>query len=221
MGEVYRADDLKLEQPVALKFLPEPAEGDDEMRARLIEEVKIARQITHPNVCRVYDVGEMDSHLFFSMEFIEGEDLASLLRRIGRPTQDKALEIARQLAQGLAAAHDRGVLHCDLKPANLMIDSEGQLRITDFGIARVAGRAYDKGRHGTPAYMAPEQLAARAASPATDVYAMGLVMYELFTGSRAFEAESVAELARLHREESPAPPSRVRYIRPGRGGIDS
>lgn len=215
MGEVYRADDLRLEQPVALKFLPELAEGDEKKRTRLVEEVKIARQVTHPNVCRVYDVGEIDSLLFLSMELIEGEDLASLLRRIGRPTPEKALELSRQLAEGLAAAHDRGVLHCDLKPANLMIDGEGRPRITDFGIARAAGSPSDKGGHGTPAYMAPEQLTSREASPETDVYALGLVMYELFTGRRAFETESAAELMRLHREEPPPPPCRwVKNIDP-------
>ena len=116
MGEVYRADDLKLGQPVALKFLPESLARDGAALARFHKEVRIARTVSHPSVCRVFDIGEVDDHHFFSMEYVDGEDLASLLRRIGRLPHDKGLEIARQLCAGLAAAHDTGVLHRDLKP---------------------------------------------------------------------------------------------------------
>src|SRR5262249_32416734 len=118
MGEVYRADDLKLGQAVALKFLPANVEKDGDRLQRFLNEVKIARQISHPNVCRVYDVGEVDGHHFLSMEYVDGEDLSSLLRRIGRLPQDKAVQIARELCLGLAAAHEQGILHRDLKPAN-------------------------------------------------------------------------------------------------------
>ncbi|HEY6329117.1 MAG TPA: serine/threonine-protein kinase, partial [Blastocatellia bacterium] len=135
MGEVYRAEDLKLYQQVALKFLPGVLENDGAALARLHSEVRIARQIAHPNVCRVFDIGEVDGHHFISMEYVDGEDLSSLLRRIGRLPQDKAVEIARQLASGLAAAHEAGVVHRDLKPANIMIDGRGRARITDFGLA--------------------------------------------------------------------------------------
>src|SRR5271155_5293667 len=135
MGEVYRADDLTLGQPVALKFLPEEASRDENLLERFRNEVRIARRVSHPNVCRVYDVGEVDGNTFFTMEYVDGEDLASLLRRIGRLPQDKAIEIARRLCAGLAAAHEKGVLHRDLKPANIMIDGRGQARITDFGLA--------------------------------------------------------------------------------------
>ncbi|HYJ46252.1 MAG TPA: serine/threonine-protein kinase, partial [Pyrinomonadaceae bacterium] len=135
MGEVYRADDLKLGQPVALKFLPEALSTDGATLARFHREVRVARQVSHRNVCRVYDIGEVDGQNFLSMEFIKGEELASLLRRIGRLPPDKAVEIARQLCAGLAAAHDNNVLHRDLKPANVMIDGDGNVRITDFGLA--------------------------------------------------------------------------------------
>jgi serine/threonine protein kinase len=135
MGEVYRADDLKLGQPVALKFLPAALERDPVARDRLLAEVRSARTVSHPNVCRVYDVGEVDGRAFLTMEYIDGEDLASLLRRIGKLPAAKALEVARQLCAGLAAAHEKGVLHRDLKPANVMIDGRGQARITDFGLA--------------------------------------------------------------------------------------
>jgi serine/threonine protein kinase len=133
MGEVYRADDLKLGQAVALKFLPETLSMDGAALARFHREVRVARQVSHRNVCRVYDIGEISGQHFLSMEFIKGEELASLLQRIGRLPTDKALEIARQLCAGLAAAHDNNVLRRDLKPANVMIDAEGNARITDFG----------------------------------------------------------------------------------------
>jgi Protein kinase domain len=191
MGEVYRADDLKLGQPVALKFLPESVDRDPARLAQLHTEVRMARQVSHPNVCRVYDAGEYEGHTFLSMEYVDGEDLASLLRRIGRLQEDRALELARQICAGLAAAHDRGVVHRDLKPANIMLDGGGRIRITDFGLAGAAGETL---RAGTPAYMAPEQLAGGDVTPRSDIYSLGLVLYELFTGKRALEADTMAEL---------------------------
>ncbi len=207
MGEVYRADDLKLDQPVALKFLPEAAGQQGELLERLLAEVRLARQVSHPNVCRVYDVAELGATHFLSMEYIDGEDLGTLLRRIGRLPRDKAGQIARQLCAGLAAAHARGVLHRDFKPSNVMIDGQGNARITDFGLAGLAaGVPAGEAGLGTPAYMAPEQLAGREVSVQSDLYALGLVLYELFTGRRAFRANSAAELVRLQ-ESSPATPS--------------
>ena len=166
MGEVYRADDLKLGQPVALKFLPESVDRDPARLTQLHTEVRMARQVSHPNVCRVYDVGEFEGHTFLSMEYVDGEDLASLLRRIGRFPQDRAIELARQICAGLAAAHDRNVVHRDLKPANIMLDGSGRIRITDFGLAGATGETL---RAGTPAYMAPEQLAGGEVTPRSDI----------------------------------------------------
>jgi serine/threonine-protein kinase len=191
MGEVYRADDLTLGQPVALKFLPDEAARDQGLLERFKNEVRIARRVSHPNVCRVYDVGEVDGHTFFTMEYVDGEDLASLLRRIGRLPEDKALDIARQLCAGLAAAHAKGVLHRDLKPANIMLDGRGQVVITDFGLAGVADQIHGaEVRSGTPAYMAPEQLAGKEVSTRSDIYSLGLVLYEVFTGKRPFAEAS-------------------------------
>src|SRR5262245_4069794 len=201
MGEVYRADDLKLGQPVALKFLPPGVERDPDRLQRFLDEVRTARQVSHANVCRIYDAGEAEGHHFLSMEYVDGEDLGSLLRRIGHIPKDKAIQIARQLCAGLAASHEVGVLHRDLKPANIMIDGRGRARITDFGLA---GFAEEIGGAeipaGTPAYMAPEQLAGREISVRSDVYSLGLVLYELFTGKPAFKAASVDDLLRLHSE---------------------
>ena len=187
MGEVYRADDLTLGQGVALKFLPDDAAHDEALLERFRNEVRIARRVSHPNVSRVYDVGEVDGHTFFTMEYVDGEDLASLLRRIGRLPHDKAVDIARQLCAGLAAAHAKGVLHRDLKPANIMLDGRGQVVVTDFGLAGIADdiRGHEV-RSGTPAYMAPEQLEGREVSTRSDIYSLGLVLYEVFTGKRAF-----------------------------------
>ena len=210
MGEVYRADDLKLGQAVALKFLPSSVSQDPGLLARFHNEVRLARQVSHPNVCRVYDINEEAGRHFLSMEYVDGEDLASLLKRIGHLPGDKALEVARQLCAGVAAAHEKGVLHRDLKPANVMLDGRGRVRITDFGLAVTGEESGDRIEvAGTPAYMSPEQLAGKPASVRSDVYALGLVLYEVFTGKRAFEAASIAELRRKHADEAPAPPSSV------------
>jgi hypothetical protein len=209
MGEVYRADDLTLGQAVALKFLPDEAAHDQGLLERFRNEVRVARRVSHPNVCRVYDVGGLDGQTFFTMEYVDGEDLASLLRRIGRLPQDKALDIARQLCAGLAAAHTKGVLHRDLKPANIMLDGRGQVVITDFGLAGVADDIRGSEiRSGTPAYMSPEQLAGREVSTRSDIYALGLVLYEVFTGKRAFAEKAVGAL-QGRADRTPSRPSSV------------
>ena len=209
MGEVYRADDLKLKQTVALKFLPESLSADGASLARFYQEVSVARQISHRHVCRVYDIGEAEGFHFISMEYVRGEELSSLLKRIGRLPEDKAVETARQLCAGLSAVHEAGVLHRDLKPANVMIDERGDVRITDFGIAALAGEVRGQDAFaGTPAYMSPEQLKGEPLTPRSDLYSLGLVLYELFTGKRAFEAASLAELLRLRQSDTqPSSPS--------------
>jgi len=208
MGEVYRADDLTLGQTVAMKFLPEEATRDQGLLERFRTEVRTARKVSHPNICRVYDVGEVDGQTFFTMEYVDGEDLASLLRRIGRLPHDKAVEISRQLCAGLAAAHAKGVLHRDLKPANIMLDGRGQVVITDFGLAGLADDIRGpEVRSGTPAYMSPEQIAGTEVTMRSDIYALGLVLYEVFTGKRAF-AEKPAGV-RDGQDHTPSRPSSV------------
>src|SRR5215472_6493779 len=208
MGEVYRADDLTLGQPVALKFLPEEAAKDTALLERFRGEVRISRKVSHPNVCRVYDVGEIEGQTYFTMEYVDGEDLASLLRRIGRLPHDKAVDIARQLCAGLAAAHTRGVLHRDLKPANIMLDGRGQAVITDFGLASLSGQVQGaEVRSGTPAYMAPEQLAGKEVTEKSDIYSLGLVLYEVFTGKKAFTADDLDELLRSRTADTVSRPS--------------
>jgi serine/threonine-protein kinase len=209
MGEVYRADDLMLDNVVALKFLPVELTRNAESLKRFRGEVAVARQISHPNVCRVYDISESEGHHFLSMEHIDGEDLRSLLRRIGRLPPDKAVEIAAQLASGLAAAHDKKVLHRDIKPANVMIDERGQARITDFGLAIAEGDIETRDiRSGTPGYMAPEQWAGKEVTERSDIYCLGLVLYEIFTGKRAFAARDKKGLSHQPGDETLEPPSK-------------
>jgi serine/threonine-protein kinase len=198
MGEVYRAMDLTLGQSVALKFLPPEAAQNQGLLERFHGEVRVARVVSHPNVCRVYDIGQVEGMPFISMEYVDGEDLASLLTRIGRLPADKAVEAGRELCAGLAAAHDRGVIHRDLKPQNIMINKRGEVVIMDFGLAAIAGELTGaEARNGTPAYMSPEQIKGQVVTARSDIYALGLVLYELFTGKRPFEAHSLRQLVDL------------------------
>ena len=208
MGEVYRAEDLRLSQVLAIKFLPEALAKDAAALGRFHSEVRIARQVSHPNVCRVFDIGDAEGVPFLTMEYLDGEDLASLVRRIGRLPQDKAVEISRQICAGLAAAHERGVVHRDLKPSNVMLDGAGKARITDFGLAGIATSFQGADiRAGTPAYMAPEQLAGEEVTTRSDIYSLGLVMYEILTGRRAYDARTLPELTKRRKEGTITNPS--------------
>jgi hypothetical protein len=198
MGEVYRADDLRLGQPVALKFVR--GQLSPEALKRLYAEVALGRQVSHPSVCRLYDIVEVDGHTFLSMEYVDGEDLSSLLSRIGRLPADKAVEIFRDLCSGLAAMHDRGIVHRDLKPANVMLDGRGRARLTDFGLAITTTAAGSSGFAGTPAYMAPEQLSSGEVTARSDLYALALIFFEMLTGRRFFEGRTLEELLQQHRE---------------------
>ena len=216
MGEVYRADDQRLGIPVALKFLF-PGDTDLDSLGRLFSEVKIAREVSHPNVCRVHDVGEFRapgadgrdrSVYFISMEYVDGEPLSGLLKRIGRFPGDRALDVARELCAGLAAAHERGVLHRDLKPANVMIDGRGRVKLMDFGLSGYARELARGVAAGTPAFMAPEQLLKGGATVQSDVFSLGLVLYELFTGKPAYTPKTLEDLRAQH-EQPVVPPSTI------------
>jgi serine/threonine-protein kinase len=214
MGEVFRAEDMKLGQAVALKFLPANLAREPVLLRLLHEEVRLGRLVAHPNVCRIYDIVEWEGAHFVPMEYVEGEDLSRLLKRIGRFAPDKAIDIARGIAAGLMAAHAKGVLHRDLKPANIMIDALGEARMMDFGLALRAGEHKEGVLAGTPAYIAPEQLEGSPASVQSDLYALGLVMYELFTGRRVYEARSFVERARELSSDIAKPSSVIRDIDP-------
>jgi serine/threonine protein kinase len=156
--------------------------------------VRLARTIAHPSVCRVFDIGEAEDWNYLSMEYVDGETLVSVRERIGRLPPEKAYDVAGQLCAGLAAAHDHGVLHRDLKPANIMLDGRGRVRIMDFGLAMQSGDPVDR-IAGTPAYIAPEQLAGKEPTERSDLFSLGLVIYEIVTGTWALRASSFAERA--------------------------
>jgi len=209
MGEVYRADDLELSQAVALKFLGRSLAERPDSLERFRAEVRNARQVSHPNICRVYDIGEAEGQTFLSMEFVDGEDLGTLLKRIGRLPRAKADQVARQLCAGLAAAHDRGVIHRDLKPSNVMIDGEGRVRVTDFGLAVRPADGGSGELAGTPAYMAPEQFDGGPATVQSDLYSLGLILYEVYTGHRALEATTWDGWKSQHSQTEPRSPEKL------------
>ncbi len=215
MGEVYRADDLKLGQRVALKYVPAAVSDDRAAFERVCAEVRIGRQISHPNVCRIHDIVDVDGQFFIAMEYVDGEDLASLLRRIGRLPPDKALALTRDLCAGLAAAHERGIIHRDLKPANIMINGHGDAQITDFGLAALGQQLHGvREIAGTPAYMSPEQLRGDEITVRSDLYALGLIMYEMFTGRRVFSGLTLAAIRQEHSIAKPCPSSLLRDLDP-------
>ncbi len=192
MGHVFRAEDLKLNETVALKFLPESLANDPVWLGRFLVEVRTAREVTHPNVCRVHDIVETKDEAgrplnFLTMEYVDGENLADLIRRFGRLPDDKAMELAGQISAALAASHARGVLHRDIKPANVLIDGRGNAKLADFGLALGSGSLESAEVAGTPGYIAPEMLQGGAATGRSDLYALGLVLYELLTGRRAIK----------------------------------
>jgi serine/threonine-protein kinase len=209
MGTVYRAWDERLDQDVALKFVSAPCGSAQATAApQMLNEVKLARRVTHPNVCRVHDIGEVCGCPFFSMEYVDGEDLASLLHRTGRLPPDRAAGIAHQLCAGLLAAHEQGILHRDLKPANILMDRNGDVRIVDFGIAAAIGDQLQTGC--TPGYVAPELLGScgaegdAGATVQSDLYSLGVVLHELYSGKPLYRGASVAELLRA--QSRPPPP---------------
>lgn len=207
-GELYKVKDLFLKEIRAVKLLREDLEGDEEMRLRFLDEVRIAQKLTHKNVCRIYDVRESDGHYYVSMEYLAGENLEQLLRKIGRLSRKRALEIARDLCQGLIAIHSEGILHRDLKPANVMIDENGRAKITDFGLAIAREIVFRSAKtSGTPHYMAPELLSGKGKPTfQSDIYSLGAILYEMFTGQSVHDARSKRGLGPDH---PPVPPSEI------------
>ena len=208
MGNVYKARDRETGEVVALKLLKQEISSDQTMIERFKNELLFARRITHKNVCRMYDFNRIDGTAYTSMEYVDGESLRSALNRIGGLTVSKALNIALQICSGLKEAHAQGIVHRDLKPENVMIDTQDNVKIMDFGIARSmeAATRLTGTMMGTPAYMAPEQVTGRVVDYRTDVYALGLVLYEMFTGVQACQAETpVAAAMKQIRETPPLP----------------
>ena len=209
MGMVYKAYDSKIREVVALKLLKPEIASDLEIVERFRNEIKLARQVSHRHVCRMYDIGEEWLSIYISMEYVAGEDLKSFIRRSGHLNETKAVGLARQIAEGLAEAHRLGVVHRDLKPQNIMIDKDGNAKIMDFGIARSLHTRGVTGTGviiGTPEYMAPEQADGRDVDSRADIYALGTVLFEMVTGRVPFEGETPLSIVLKHRSELPADP---------------
>ncbi|HKP19510.1 MAG TPA: serine/threonine-protein kinase [Gaiellaceae bacterium] len=214
MAEVWSATDLELDRQVAVKLLAPEADP-----ARFEREARAAAALSHPNICALYAYGESDGRPYMVLEYLPGGSLEDRLAG-GRPLADAEAErIAADVAAGLAQAHARGVVHRDLKPANVLFDADGRAKIADFGIARAAGAPgmTEVGTVlGTPAYISPEQAAGSEATPASDVYAFGVILYRMLTGRLPFESADPLALAAMHREQEPRPVSAVRPDAPPR-----
>ncbi len=218
MAVVYRAHDRMLERPVAIKLLRQDFSEDPAFRERFRQEARAAANLSHPNIVTVHDFGFDAGRLFIVMEFVPGTDLKTMIKKRGRFDVDEALHMFVQACEGIGYAHRAGLVHCDVKPHNILAAPDGRLKVTDFGIARALASIQPDEQSdvvwGSPQYFAPEQAAGQAPSPASDVYSLGVILYEMLTGRLPFEANDPEELSRLHRDAAPTPPRRFNQAIP-------
>lgn len=213
MAVVYRAHDRMLERPVAIKLLRHDFSEDPAFRERFRQEARAAANLSHPNIVTVHDFGFDAGRLFIVMEFVPGTDLKTMIKQRGRFNVDEAIHLIVQASEGIGYAHRAGLVHCDVKPHNVLVAPDGRLKVTDFGIARALASIQPDEQSdvvwGSPQYFAPEQAAGQAPSPASDVYSLGVILYEMLAGRLPFESNDPEELARMHREMQPTPPRRL------------
>jgi eukaryotic-like serine/threonine-protein kinase len=211
MSDVFRARDLMLERSVAIKVLHEDYSNDEAFQQRFRQEARAAANLSHPNIVTVHDFGLDHGLLFIVMEYLPGKDLKTILRQRGRYSVEEAIPLMVQACAGIGYAHRAGLVHCDVKPHNMIVTPDARLKVTDFGIARALSTIMPDERAdvvwGSPQYFSPEQAVGEAPSPSSDVYSLGVVLYEVLTGALPFTAPSSEELARMHLESSPIPPS--------------
>ncbi|MDH4220402.1 MAG: protein kinase, partial [Candidatus Aminicenantes bacterium] len=209
MGKVYRAYDNKIKEEIAIKLLKHEISTDKKTIERFSNEIRLSRKITHKNVCRMHDLNDDEGAQYITMEYVPGEDLKSFIRRVGHLPSGKAISIGKQVCEGLAEAHSLGVIHRDLKPQNIMVDKSGNPKIMDFGIARslrAEGITGEGAIIGTPEYMSPEQVEGKETDQRSDIYSLGVVLYEMLTGKVPFEGENTFSIALKHRDEIPPHP---------------
>jgi len=211
MGMVYRVRDRETTEVLALKVLRPEIARDPAMMERFKNELRLARRITHKNVCRIHDFNRVGDLAYLTMEYVDGESLRLYLRRVGRLTPERTIDLARQMSAGLGEAHAQGVVHRDLKPENVMLGRDGLVKNLDFGIARALGAdtAVTRTLAGTPEYMAPEQSQGKTVDQRADLYGMGLILYECLTGRRAFSGATPVEVALKQLKERPLPPRKL------------
>lgn len=213
MSVVYRAQDLRLERSVAIKILRQDFSQDPDFREHFRQEARAAANLSHPNIVTVYDFGLDEDSVFIVMEYVPGTDLKSLLQQRGRFSIDESIQLMAQACAGAGYAHRAGLVHCDIKPQNLLITPDQHLKVVDFGIARAISTIHPDEKMeivwGSPQYFSPEQAAGLPPSPASDVYSLGIIFYEMLTGELPFKASSSQELARMHRQDLPRSPREI------------
>ncbi len=212
MANVFRARDLNLQRDVAIKILRDDFIEDPSFQARFLQEARAAANLIHPNIVTIYDFGHDKQRYYIVMEYVDGKDLKSFIRELDRLQIPQALDLMIQICEGVGYAHRAGLIHCDLKPQNILVSPDGRAKVTDFGISLALATINPEERTevvwGSPKYFAPEQAAGTAPSPSSDVYALGIILYEMITGKLPFEAESADLLAELH-QTSPPPLPRI------------